>query len=284
MKISKIGFYGIRNIGPGLVQTIAQKGLSVIVYEKNDDVYHNALNVIENNVDYEIEHWGMTRKDKKVLFSRIEHIDNFKDLENYDIDILIESVEENLENKKHAVNKIENELKLNIPIILTSQINKVSEIIEGKDIGKRIINIHPIPSVPPYKIVEFIKAEKTSDVTVLITQQFFEKLFLKHIEIPDSIAGVGPRIFVSVLLEICDLLQTHNLDFSLANKVMKEGLRMYKGPLSMADELGLDTVKMWIEEMSKKNPDVYKVPKILNSLVEKGFTGVKMKKGFLEYK
>ncbi|MCK4524073.1 hypothetical protein KAU15_04020, partial [candidate division WOR-3 bacterium] len=154
MKISKIGFYGIRNVGAGLVQTIASKGLTAIVYEKNDDIYHNALSVIENNVDYEIEHWGMTRKDKKILMSRIEHIDLFTDFMKNDIDILIESVEENIEIKRHALKKIKNELDLNIPIILTAQINMLKDIVKDEEIGERCINIHPIPSVPTYKIVE----------------------------------------------------------------------------------------------------------------------------------
>lgn len=283
MKISKIGFYGIRNTGPGLVQTVASEGLTAVVYEKNDDIYHNALTVIENNVDYEIEHWGMTRKDKKILMSRIEHIDAFSDFMKQDIDIIVESVEENIDIKKHAVNKIENELELNIPVILTAQINMLSSVTEGCNIEDRAVNIHPVPSVPTYKLVEMIKGKNASEPVLDIIERFFDKLDLKICDIPDCPGGMGPRILISTVIESCNAISDYGIDKIMADNILKKGLRMYKGPLKMADELGLDTIKAWIEEMNRIEGDRYAVPKLLEELMEKGYNGLVNKNGFLTY-
>lgn len=283
MKISKIGFYGIRNVGAGLVQTIASKGLTAIVYEKNDDIYHNALSIIENNVDYEIEHWGMTRKDKKILMSRIEHIDLFTDFMKNDIDILIESVEENIEIKRHAIEKIKNELDLNIPIILTAQINMLKDIVKDEEIGERCINIHPIPSVPTYKIVEMIKSENVNDATMEIVLEFFEKLDLDVHRISDCPGGIGPRILISTVIEACKTIKEYGVSCKTVDGVMKKGLRMYKGPLKMTDEMGLDTMKIWIEEMNRISDAEYNVPDLIVQMREKGLNGFITKKGFLTY-
>lgn len=283
MKISKIGFYGIRNTGAGLAQTMAAEGLSAVIYEKNDDIYHNALTVIENNVDYEIEHWGMTRKDKKILMSRIEHIDSFSDFMKQDIDIIIESVEENIDIKKHAVSKIENELELNIPIILTAQINMLSTVLEGSNIADRAVNIHPVPSVPSYKLVEMIQSSQVSEPVMEIIERFFEKLDLQICDIPDCPGGIGPRILVSTVIESCNAISEYGVSKIMADNILKKGLRMYKGPLKMADELGLDTIKTWIEEMNRIEGDRYIVPKLIEDLMEKGYNGLVNRNGFLTY-
>lgn len=284
MKITRIGFYGMRNVGPGLVQTVANRGLSAVVFENNSDIYHSALTVIERNVDYEIEHWGMTGKDKKVLFSRIEHIEKIEDFAKHDIDILVESVEENLDKKIEAFRKIEKSLQLNIPLILTAQTNKLIDIIDDSEMASRTVNIHPVPSVPPYKIVEFIKTEKTADSALDIVKHFIEKLDLKAVCMHDGSGIVAPRFLMAIVLESCDMIREYGLDPEMVDRILKKGLKMSKGPLEMADEIGLDNIKLWIKEMSKVDSDVYKVPAIIESLIEKGHTGVKAKKGFLNHK
>ncbi|MGE3062469.1 MAG: 3-hydroxyacyl-CoA dehydrogenase family protein [bacterium] len=284
MKVARIGFYGIRNIGPGLVQSTVNKGLTAVVFENNSDVYHNALSIIERNIDYEIDHWGLTPKDKKVMMSRIEHIEKFQDFSKFDIDLIIESVEENLQKKQETAKKIYDELGMNIPVVLTAQTNTIEAIIDGLDDKERTVNIHPVPSVPIYKIVELIKSGKTTESTLEIVKYFFEKLDIKCVEVEDTAGMVGPRILVSTVLEACDMMRDSHIRTEEFDLIMKKGLKMYKGPLSMADEIGLDNMKLWIEELSKVNSSVYKVPQIILDLIGKGHTGVKAGKGFLNYK
>ncbi|HAV92125.1 TPA: hypothetical protein DCW38_02975 [candidate division WOR-3 bacterium] len=284
MKVTRIGFYGIRNIGAGLVQTVVNKGLSAVVFENNSDIYHSALSIIEKNVDSEIEHWGLTSKDKKVMFSKIEHIDKFSDFAKYDIDIIVESVEEELSKKIEVATRIMSELNMNIPIILTSQTNMLKSIVDDMEGAKRTVNIHPVPSVPIYKIVELTRSLNTSEATMEIVRYFFEKLDIKPVEIEDGCGIVGPRILISTVLEACDMMRDSNIQPSDFDLIMKRGLKMYKGPLTMADEIGLDNIKIWIEELSKKDSSVYKVPQIIIDLIGKGHTGIKAGKGFLKYK
>jgi len=284
MKVARIGFYGIRNIGAGLVQSVVNKGLSAVVFENNSDVYHNAISIIEKNVDYEIEHWGLTPKDKKIMFSKIENIEKFSDFSKYDIDIIIESVEEDLSKKIEVTNRIINELNLNIPIILTSQINSLKSIVDNIEGAKKTVNIHPVPSVPIYKIVELILSQNTSEPTLEIVRYFFEKLDIKPVEVEDGCGIVGPRVLISIILEACDMMRNSKIQPGEFDAIMKKGLKMYKGPLTTADEIGLDNIKMWIEELSKIDPSVYKVPQIIIDLIAKGQTGIKAGKGFLNYK
>lgn len=284
MKISKIGFYGIKNIGPGLIQSVAMKGLTALVYEKNSDLYHSGVSIIEKNADYEIEHWGMTMKEKKVMMSRIEHVESFDDLVEQDIDIIIESVEESLSSKQGVINKLSEKMELNIPIIMTSQTNSLAEITGDLELTSRTVNIHPIPSVPVYNLVELIKHENTSQSALDIIYSFFEKIDLKPVEMLDGMGGVGPRILISTILESCDMMSKYAIKSSSIDAIMRRGLRMYKGPLTMADEIGLDNIKMWIEEMAREDSNIYKVPAIITDLLDKGYTGLKAGRGFLNYK
>lgn len=284
MKISKIGFYGIKNIGPGLVQSVAMKGLTAVVYEKNSDLYDSGVSIIERNADYEIEHWGMTLKEKKVMMSRIDHVESFEDLVKQDIDLIIESVEESIQSKKGVIQKLEEQMELNIPVVLTSQTNPISSIVDDLPISARTVNIHPIPSVPVYKLVELIRHHNTTESALEIINSFFEKIDLKPVDMTDGMGGVGPRILISTVLESCDMMAKYSISGKSIDTIMRRGLRMYKGPLTMADEVGLDNIKMWIEEMAKEDNNVYKVPEIIIDLLDKGHTGLKAGRGFLNYK
>ncbi len=284
IRITKIGFYGIRNLGPGLVQSVLNKGLTAVIYEKDYDVFQAGLNIIERNIDYEIEHWGLTLKDKKVMLSRIEHIENLQDFIKHDIDILIESVEERLQRKIEVREKIKKEVPLNIPIIFTSQTNRLSSIVENDILETKSVNIHPVPSVPIYSLVELFRLEKCSDITLEIVKEFFSKLDLKIFELKDGAGLIGPRVLISTILEACDVIKESNISTEEFDMVVKKGLKMYKGPLTMADEIGLDNIKMWIEELSKMDSSVYKVPEILKNLLDKGYTGIKTREGFLKYR
>ncbi|MEJ5307463.1 MAG: 3-hydroxyacyl-CoA dehydrogenase family protein [candidate division WOR-3 bacterium] len=284
IKITKIGFYGIRNLGPGLVQSVLNKGLTAVIYEKDYDVYQAGLNIIERNIDYEIEHWGLTLKDKKVMLSRIEHIENLADFSKHDIDILVESVEERLQRKREVREKIKNEVNMNIPVIFTSQTNSLKDVLENDELEQKSVNIHPVPSVPIYKLIELFKNENTSETTLEIVKEFFAKLDLKIVELKDGAGLIGPRVLIATVLEACDVMRETGISPEEFDLVMKKGLKMYKGPLSMADEIGLDNIKMWIEELSKIDSSVYKVPEILKNLLDKGYTGIKAKQGFLNYR
>lgn len=284
VKITKIGFYGIRNLGPGLVQTVINKGLSAVIYEKDYDVYQSGLNIIERNIDSEIEHWGLTLKDKKVMLSRIEHIENLSDFSKHDIDILVESVEERLQRKREVREKIKNEVNMNIPIIFTSQTNSLKDILEESDLKSKSVNVHPVPSVPIYRLVEFFKNDETSDTTYEIVKELFSKIDLKIVEMKDGAGLVGPRVLISTILEACDVMKETGISPEKFDFVMKKGLKMYKGPLAIADEIGLDNIKIWIEELSKIDSSIYKVPEILKNLLDKGYTGIKVKQGFLNYR
>uniref|UniRef100_A0A7C3J6I6 3-hydroxyacyl-CoA dehydrogenase family protein n=1 Tax=candidate division WOR-3 bacterium TaxID=2052148 RepID=A0A7C3J6I6_UNCW3 len=284
VKITKIGFYGIRNLGAGLVQTVINKGLTAVIYEKDYDVYQSALNIIERNIDNEIEHWGLTLKDKKVMLSRMEHIENLSDFSKHDIDIIIESVEDRLQRKREVREKIKNDVNMNIPVIFTSQTNSLKDLLEDSDIASKCVNIHPVPSVPIYKLIELFKSENTSDTTFEIVKEFITKIDLKIVELKDGAGLIGPRVLIATILEACDVMRETGVSPEEFDYVMKKGLKMYKGPLSMADEIGLDNIKIWIEELSKIDSSVYKVPEILKNLLDKGYTGIKVKQGFLNYR
>lgn len=284
MRVARVGFFGMRNIGPGLVQSVVNKGLTAVVYENNSDVYHSGVTIIERNVDYEIDHWGLTPKDKKVMMSRIEHIEKFSDFLKHDIDLIIESVEESVEKKRETAKRIYDELGMNIPVLLTAQTNSIESVVDGLPGKERTVNIHPVPSVPIFKIVEMIKSKETNESTIEIVKYFFEKLDIKCVELEDGAGVVGPRILVAAVLEACDMMRDYSISAEAFDAIMKRGLKMYKGPLSMADEIGLDNMKLWMEELSKVDPSVYRVPQIMIDLIGKGQLGVKSGKGFLNYK
>lgn len=76
-----------------------------------------------------------------------------------------------------------------------------------------------------------------------------------------------------------DIVTTKDID-----TVMKLGFNFPKGLLQYADEYGLDNIYMYLKEIYEKTKyEAYKPLKLLEEFMEKGYVGVKSKRGFYSY-
>jgi 3-hydroxybutyryl-CoA dehydrogenase len=90
----KIAVIGFGTMGQGIAQTISEKGISVIIVEKNTKSLKKGLSELSMALDKEIERWGITESEKRAILSRISGTENLGEIEN--VDIVIEAIVENI--------------------------------------------------------------------------------------------------------------------------------------------------------------------------------------------
>ncbi|WP_457590794.1 3-hydroxyacyl-CoA dehydrogenase/enoyl-CoA hydratase family protein [Geoglobus sp.] len=105
-------------------------------------------------------------------------------------------------------------------------------------------------------------------------------------KIPKEKAGKydGLRIIAPMVNIAAGLIEMGVADAKEIDTAMKLGTNMPKGPLEMADEIGLDVILAKVEELYKeKGYEILKPSEYLKRLVSEGKTGKKASEGFYKY-
>ncbi|AKG92164.1 3-hydroxyacyl-CoA dehydrogenase/Enoyl-CoA hydratase [Geoglobus ahangari] len=105
-------------------------------------------------------------------------------------------------------------------------------------------------------------------------------------KIPKEKAGKydGLRIIAPMVNIAAGLIEMGVADAKEIDTAMKLGTNMPKGPLEMADEIGLDVILAKVEELYKeKGYEILKPSEYLKKLVAEGKTGKKASEGFYKY-
>jgi len=88
--IKTIGIVGGGNMGQEISIEVSKSGLDVVLIDVNEKRILEVKELINEMLDTEISHWGMTNSDKKAILSRIHFTHKYQDVA--DCDIVIECV------------------------------------------------------------------------------------------------------------------------------------------------------------------------------------------------
>ena len=101
MSFSKVAVVGAGVMGQGISQTVASMGTEVLLFDVNEDQLKASLKSLSDEMDHEIERWGMTSSEKKAILSRIKASSNLD--EACGAPLIIEAIPEDLGSKKGAI-------------------------------------------------------------------------------------------------------------------------------------------------------------------------------------
>jgi 3-hydroxybutyryl-CoA dehydrogenase len=106
----------------------------------------------------------------------------------------------------------------------------------------------------------------------------------KYITVNEYPGYVTTRIIVPLLNEAMYVLMEGVASAEDIDEAMKLGFGFNTGPLTLADQMGLDVVMSWMNNLLKElSEHRYNACPILRKLVRAGHLGVKTGKGFFEY-
>ena len=72
MYFKKIGVVGGGTMGQGIAEMLAAKGLDVLLVEKTPEKLDYSYRMIETSLDKQLEKWGITQAEKKLILNRIQ--------------------------------------------------------------------------------------------------------------------------------------------------------------------------------------------------------------------
>lgn len=281
MKINTICVCGAGTMGSGIAQTSAAAGFKTILYELNKTILEKAVGSIEKNLRVLVEKKKITAGEQQKIFEKISFTTNLQECV---ADVVIEAIVEKPKEKISLFNQL---VKINsdktVLATNTSSLS-VTEIANEVLHPSRVVGMHFFNPAPLMKLVEVVKAEKTSDETVSIVLALATQMGKTAVVCKDSPGFIVNRVARPYYIESLRLVEEDKLDFILIDELIEAtGFKM--GPFKLMDLIGNDINYLVSSSVYEQldRPERLKPSYIQKEKLEKGELGKKTGQGYYSY-
>ena len=277
-----VGVIGLGVMGQGIAETVAGAGIEVVAVEKNEKTLKAGLDGLAKAIDMEIKRWSKTSGDKRAILSRVKGTTDIGGLKL--CDIIIEAVDENFELKRQLIEAFYSVGKEEAVFISNTATLSLTKLAQSSRRPERIIGMHFLNPVPKVPLVEIVRGMNTSDETFKIVKKFAERIGKTPVEVFEYPGFITTRTILPMLNEAMHVLMEGIAKAEDIDTAMRLGYNMERGPLEMADYMGLDEVLMWMETLFHELGEPrYRPCPLLRRMVRERKLGKKVGEGFFKY-
>ena len=283
MAVNKVAICGAGVMGRGIAQLLASTGTEVVLVDLTQEIIQQSLELLSEEMDQDIDKWGMTESEKKAVLSRIKWSTNPEEVG--DVPIAIECVPEKLDRKKKIFRELDQLCSPEAILVTNTSTLSITELAAVTKRPDKVIGMHflyPVVKIPLVEIVRGLRtSQRTYDVVKEIAQEQLNKTPVAVYEYPGY---VTTRIIVPLLNEAMHVLMEGIASAEDIDTAMKLGYGFNIGPLALADSMGLDVVMNWMENLLEElSEHKYNPCPLLRKLVRAGHLGKKTSQGFFIY-
>lgn len=196
-------------------------------------------------------------------------------------DIFIESINESAGSKVWLIEGVEANMKPNALLLSNVLCASATEVASWCENPRRVIGFGLIPPFKTPAPIEFVPALQTEIAYATQAKEFFTRLGFEAIRAPDTPGLVRARLVCTLINEAVFTLDQKIASADDIDTAMKLSHKLPQGPLTWADEIGLDVVlgiltgmyDFWGEERYRPAP-------LLKQKVRARHLGKKVGRGF----
>ena len=282
MEIRKILVVGAGLMGGGIAQVAAQSGYDVILNDTAAEFVEKGFNNIGKIIEGQVKKEKITAADRDGTLGRIQKSTDLDD--GKDADFVIEAAFENADVKKTIFQKLDGICRQDVIFASNTSSIPITSLATATHRPDRFIGMHFFSPVPVMRLVEIIRAMKTSETTTTTTEAIAARMKKESVRVKDVPGFLVNRINAAFRAEGYNCLLEGVASLEDIDKAVKLGLNHPMGPFELGDFVGLDIGL----NVFKTLYEGYKDPKfrpalILEKLVQSGDLGRKTGKGWYDY-
>ena len=280
--IDRLAVVGAGTMGRGIAIAAARRGIEVLLIEANENTLEISIARISESLDQEIARWAMTESEKKAIISRIKGVVDFSEIS--DQHYVIEALPENLTLKMDVFRELDKYCVPEAILITNTSTLSITELASATERADRVIGMHFLNPVPKVRLIEIVRGLNTSAKTFHMAMVLAERLERTAIEVFESPGYVTTRVMLPLINEAIEVLMEGVATAEDIDTAMHVGFDLARGPLAMADSIGLDHILSWMETLFHNlGTQKYRPCPLLRMLVRAGHLGVKTGQGFFCY-
>lgn len=282
METKKLMVLGAGLMGAGIAQVAAQNGYEVILNDMAPEFVEKGFQAITKSLEGQVKKEKMTAEQKEEALGRINQSVNLEDAK--EADFVIEAVYENFEVKKTLFRKLDDLCREEVVFASNTSSIPITSLATATKRPDRFIGMHFFSPVPVMRLVEIIRALKTSEETTKITETIAARMKKETVRVKDVPGFLINRINAAFRAEAYNCLLEGVASIEDIDKAVRMGLNHPMGPFELGDfvglEIGLNVFKTLYE--GYKDPK-FRPALILEKLVQSGDLGRKTGKGWYDY-
>lgn len=282
MAINLVGVVGAGQMGNGIAQVVAMKGLNVVMTDISDDALKRGVNTIENSLDRLIKKNLLVADEKSKILARIKTAKDYA--AHKEADVVIEAVSENVDLKIKIFKELDQLCKPTAILCTNTSSISITKIASVTKRPEKVVGMHFMNPVPLMQLVELIRGLQTSDEAFNQVKALAETMGKTFIIAKDMPGFAVNRILCPMINEAIFSLHEGLASAEDIDTAMKLGTNQPMGPLQLADFIGLDTVLAILNVLHDGLGDPkYRPCPLLVKYVEAGWYGRKSGRGFFTY-
>jgi 3-hydroxybutyryl-CoA dehydrogenase len=282
MEFRKLGIVGGGHMGKSIAEKVASNGIDVVVLEVSEKRAKEAAQELSRILDAELAKWGITASEKKVVLSRVKFVTDPAALA--DTDMVIETVQEDLETKKSVMRELGQVLPPRHIIITNTSALSITEIATASGRPDRVVGMHFMHPVTRSPVVEVVRGVSTSDETFQRALELARALDKTVIEVFETPGYVLTRVMLPLVNEAIHVVMEGVASAEDVDRAIRLAYEFKIGPLEYADRVGLDKIMAWMEHLFEEFGELkYRPCPLLRKMVRAGRLGRKTGRGFFAY-
>lgn len=281
--MEKIAVLGAGIMGAGIAQVAAQGGYSVILRDLQMSLVRDGMQTITGNLDKQIGRELLKAEEKTQIMDRIHGTTDLAELK--EADLVIEAVVENMAVKKQIFAELDHTCPHHTVLASNTSTLSISEIAASTRRPERVLGMHFFYPVPTTRLVELVRGMDTSDETVAAAREFIARLNRERVVVQRESPGfIVNRILIPFINEAIHVYGEGLADARDIDLALKLGAGMKRGPLELADSIGLDTLYSILMVFYNEFRDSkYRPHPVFSTMIRAGFLGKKSGRGFYKY-
>ncbi len=282
MAIRKVCVIGSGTMGSGIAQVSAQAGYETTMIDVKQEFLDRGLGIIKTSLGRFVQKEKISQEEMNETLAKLHTSIDMKNAAK-DADYVIEAVFERAEVKLPIFGQLEGICPQDTILASNTSGIPVSLLASATRRPKKVIGIHFMNPVPLMKGVEIVKTLLTSEETLKLSLDFVKSLGKETVVVKDSPGFVTNRIITLVMNEAAKLLEENLASIEDIDKIEKLSHNWPMGPFELADLVGIDVIVDLLEGIYQQTGwERYKPAPILKRMVEIGYTGKKVGKGFYQ--
>ena len=279
--ITRVGILGGGNMGKQVALLFALHGLDVVVW---NHVFRRSFAADMKRVGTMQARLGhFDRGALPGILERIAYVDDMSALT--PCELLIEAVPERLDVKREVLTRLAVHAGEQCIIATNTSTLSITELGACSGRPAAFLGVHFFNPPVPFKLVEVVRGELTSDATVAAALGLLRAMGKHPVVLPETPGFIVNRLLFPMINEAVFLLSEGIADAKTIDGCMKLGANHPMGPLELADFIGLDVCLEILSTLVFETGDgKYRPAPLLRKYTRAGKLGRKSGEGFYHYR